>query len=151
MNETTKRRPKSVRPREEWTAHNPFMEMMGFTVEEAKDGRSRVVLPHRPEIENRKGDAHGGVVAALLDVSMTNAVRGAVENIHGLATVSATFNYLAPARGTLIGHGKVLKIGGAIAVATADIIDESGAVVAQGVGNIRIIRRKERPGAEAGA
>lgn len=122
------------------------MEMMGFAVEEAKDGRSRIVMPHRLEMENRKGDAHGGVVAALLDVAMTNAVRGAVENIHGLATVSATFNYLAPARGTLIGLGKVIKIGGAIAVASADIVDESGAVVAHGTGNIRIIRRKERRG-----
>ncbi len=140
------RRPQSVQPREAWTVHSPFMEFMGFIVEEAKDGRSRIVMPHRPEIENRKGDAHGGVVASLLDVSMTNAVRGAVENILGLATVSANFNYLAPARGMLIGHGKVLKIGGAIAVASADIVDESGAVVAHGVGNIRIIRQREPRG-----
>jgi len=119
---------------------------MGMTVEESRNGRSRVVLPHRPEIENRKGDAHGGVVAALLDVTMNQAVRGAVEAVDGLATVSATFNYLAPARGSLTGHGTVLKIGGAIAVATADLIDDSGAVVAHGVANIRIIREKKATG-----
>lgn len=138
-----KHEPRSVHPREAWGEQSPFMAMMGIKVEEMRDGRARLVLPHRPEIENRKGDAHGGVVATLLDVTMTHAVRAAVENIQGLATVSATFNYLAPARGTLTGLGKVMKIGGTIAVASADLVDESGAVVAHSVGNIRIIRHRK--------
>ncbi len=68
---------------------SPFVDLCSLEeVERLPDGvRSRVVL--RPELMNSWGGAHGGLIATLLDASMTVAARYAVdpEGQQAVATV----------------------------------------------------------------
>ena len=98
------------------------------------------MIDSRADLENSRGDFHGGVVASLLDAAMGVAVRSAYPGGEGATTVSLTVNYLNPGRGQLIGLGHVVRAGNSLASAEARVVDASGQVVAHAVGTMRILR-----------
>ena len=104
-----------------------------------KDGRSRLLLPFKPEICNRKGDIHGGASAALVDLAMSLAIRSQTDGVAGLSTISMTINYLDPGQGALTATGKVTKFGRTIAIAEAQVHAEDGSLVVQASGAFRLI------------
>ena len=53
----------------------PFLEFLGVVPEYAKNGRSRMRIDLRPELENSFHVAHGGLLMTLLDVAMAAAAR----------------------------------------------------------------------------
>lgn len=82
-----------------------------------------------PRHANRRGNAHGGLIAALLDTAMSVAARasGRVEN---LGTASLTVNYLKPARGRIAAHAQVRRCGRTLAFCEAEARDANDDVVA---------------------
>lgn len=121
----------------------PFYRLLGFRAQSVeKPGFSRLLLDDREELRNSRGDIHGGVVAALLDAAMGNALRSALKDGEGSATVSLTVNYLRPARGKLIALGRVVRAGRSIASVDAQIEDSTGLVVAHAIGTLRVIANR---------
>ena len=119
----------------------PYYRLLGLRVDSGTpSGRSRLRIDGRPELENSRGDFHGGVVASLLDAAMSVAVRSAYAGDEGAATVSLTVNYLEPGRGSLVATGHVRRAGGSLASAEAEVVDASGRVVAHAIGTMRILR-----------
>lgn len=128
---------------EDPAASRPYYRLLGLRSEAGEPpGRAKLRLDGRPELQNSRGEIHGGVVASLLDAAMGVAVRSACSDGEGATTVSLTVNYVQPGRGPLWGMGKVVRVGRTLASTEATVIDESGRVVAHGVGTMRILAHK---------
>lgn len=122
-----------------------FQRQIGVDRIEAGDGRSTLWLDSQRGARNPKGDVHGGALAALCDVAMARAVRSVNLDLWGLSTVSLTINYLEPASGNVVAHGRVVKNGGSLAFAEVEVTSESGANVLRASGVFRKIRKKVAP------
>jgi uncharacterized protein (TIGR00369 family) len=123
----------------------PYYRLLGFRTDKHEvSGRSRLHLDGREELQNSRGDIHGGVVASLLDAAMGVAVRSGLMAGEGASTVSLTVNYLLPARGPLVANGRVTRAGRTLASVEADAQDSSGQIVAHAIGTLRIIARRDK-------
>lgn len=132
----------------------PFRRHLGIRVVETEGGRALLHLPARPEIGNRFGKVHGGALATLVDGAMSNAILSrlpAGDRIGG--TIELSIRFLEPAAGTVVAEGRVLRLGGRIAFAQADVRDASGRLVATAQGSYALDRRRppERPEPGPGA
>jgi uncharacterized protein (TIGR00369 family) len=127
----------------EFAATSPYYQAMGMAV--AEIGEGRVVL--RVEVQaahlNADGIVHGGVLPAIADGAMGNALR----TLHGRAsqvlTAEAHLQYLRPVTGgALLAEGRVVQSGRRISFAEVEIRDEaSGRAVARGSGTFVIEQR----------
>ncbi len=117
-----------------------FYRLLGLQIHEAAGGRSLIVLPPNPETTNSRGEVHGGVQVTLLDAALINAARSTAGPGAGAMTVSITTNFLAPARGELRAHGRVVRAGRSLVTAEASLLDPAGEVVAQALGTLRVTR-----------
>ena len=106
-------------------AVRPFYRLLGITLDAAADGTSTVRLASRPDLENSRGDVHGGPVATLLDAAMSTACRGVLGG-GAVATSTIAITYLAPGRGELTGSGEVVRAGRTLMAVTAEVRDASG-------------------------
>ncbi|QIA27348.1 PaaI family thioesterase [Thermaerobacter sp. PB12/4term] len=131
----------------------PFRRHLGIQVVQAAAGRALLRLPARPEIGNRFGNVHGGALATLVDGAMSNAILSllpAGDRIGG--TIELSIRFLEPARGTVMAEGRVLRLGGRIAFAQADVRDGAGRLVATAQGSYALHRHRapERSGPAPG-
>ncbi len=102
---------------------------------DAETGAVVVRLPNRPEFRLAPdSDAfHGGILAALVDVTGHAAVACAIGRIS--PTVDLRIDFLAIARGeALTATGRPLKVGRSIARADVEVRNAEGALVAAGRG-----------------
>ncbi len=91
------------------------------------------------------GTAHGGVVAGLLDAAMGLAILARLGEGQGCATVEMKLNFVAPALpGELIGVGRVLHQGRRLVVASAEVRDADGGMVACGQGTFQAFSTEGR-------
>ena len=99
---------------------SPFGPWWGFVVESAGKGAASVRLPHRPQFERPGGILHGGCAAILADVAVWVALIAEVEGGERAVTVHLATDYLAAARGDIIGTARLLKVGRRLAVASVE-------------------------------
>ena len=125
------------------SATRPYYRLLGLRAEAGEPaGGSKLVFESRTDLENSRGDVHGGVIASLLDAAMGVAVRSALKAGEGATTVSLTVNYLAPGRGTLVARGRVVRAGRTLASVEADVVDAAGNMAAHAVSTMRIVAGK---------
>ena len=127
-------------PRRDMSEITAFARHLGVTRIAAAEGRSEVALDLAEATRNYKGEAHGGLIAALMDIAMARAVRSADADVWGLSTISMTVNFLAPGRGALVARAQIVRGGATIAVAEAEVDGEDGGQVARASAIFRIIR-----------
>lgn len=125
-----------------WLASPPFQEHLGIVTVEAGDGRTLLRMPFRPELGNRKGDVHGGVLATLVDLAISQAIRSGRTDIAGLSTINMTINYLDTASGDLLARGRATKVGGSVGFGEASVETSDGRVVVSASAAFRLIRPK---------
>lgn len=86
------------------------------------------------------GTAHGGIVAGLVDAAMGLAILGRAPDGEGCATVEMKLNFVAPAMpGRLRGFGRVVSEGRRTVVAWGEARDDTGRLVACGLGTFQRI------------
>ena len=124
---------------------NPFLKLVGATLEEAIDGRSRYSLDLRPELVNIHQAAHGGVVMTVLDAAMASAAVSKFDFTTVVMTIDMSISFMRPGTGRLTVSGRVTGGGATICFCEAEITDEKGEVVAKALGSFRNlkIRREE--------
>jgi uncharacterized protein (TIGR00369 family) len=114
---------------------NPFLALLGTELEEWSDGHVRVGLELRPELLNRSGVVHGGVLATLLDHA------GGLSGLHCTVTgnrrygmtISLTTHFLRQSRaGRLTAIGHRISSGRKIFYARSEVMTEAGEVLAAG-------------------
>ena len=122
----------------------PFTRLLGLEREYSAAGRSRFVLPPKPELENMVRATHGGVVATLLDVAMASAAVSHVDFAMTAVTLGMNCQFLRPASGHLAVEGELLSVDDGTALCRARVFDPAGALVAQAQGSFRYLpHRKE--------
>ena len=117
----------------------PFMHLLGVRREFSHDGRARLVVDAKPELENLIHAMHGGVVATLVDVVMASAAVSMIDFTRTAVTLNLNTSYLQPGRGRLTADGEVLATNDEVVQCQAVVTDESGRIVARAVGSFRYL------------
>jgi acyl-CoA thioesterase len=124
---------------------SPFVDLCSLEeVERMPDGvRSRVVL--KPELTNSWGSAHGGLIATLLDASMTVAARYAVDpdGQQVVATVDLSVTYIGPGKAQIDCVARVTGRSGPMVYVEAKAFGADGGLVARAVATSRVIGSKK--------
>jgi uncharacterized protein (TIGR00369 family) len=108
-----------------------------------QDGKSEATWTPTPDMANPLGSVHGGIVATVIDEVTGAAVMSSIES--GTApTVSMNVEYLhaIPIGGTYTAVGEIVRMGRAMAIADARILNEEGKVLARGTCIYQIPRPK---------
>lgn len=128
----------------------PFQSYFGIEMLRAADGRAELALQLAAHHLNRRGVAHGGVVAALLDCALGAAVVSAIPREWWCATTSLSSQFLdGPGSGRLTATGRVVRRGGRVAFAAGEVRDERDRLIAVAQGTWHLWHR--RPAAAAPA
>jgi uncharacterized protein (TIGR00369 family) len=93
-------------------------------------------------VYNPIGLVHGGLLCILADSAAGCAVHTTLEPGVGYTSIDITVNYLRPVTlgtGTLVATGRVTKPGRRVALATAEVTDGAGRLVATATSNCLIV------------
>ncbi len=113
----------------------PFGRHLGLEVVEAANGTASVRLELAEHICNRRGVAHGGALASLLDSALGAAVISAIKAHEWCGTLQLSIQYSDPARhGPLLAGGRVVRRGRHVAFAEGEVVDARGRTVARAHG-----------------
>jgi acyl-CoA thioesterase len=126
----------------QFAATSPYYQAMGMSLAEIEEGRIVLRVEVQPSHLNADGIVHGGVLPAIADGAMGNALR----TLHGQAaqvlTAELHLHYLRPVTGgVLLAEGRVVQSGRRLSFAEVAIRDESGRLVARGSGTFVIETR----------
>jgi uncharacterized protein (TIGR00369 family) len=113
---------------------NPFRALLGVAVTEVGPGTATVVIdPIAPVLLQARGIVHGGVYATLVDCATGEALRTVMPAGQEGFTVDLNLTYLRPVTSSrLLAYGRAVRCGRTVGVATADIHDGDGTLVATG-------------------
>jgi uncharacterized protein (TIGR00369 family) len=113
----------------------PFGAHLGMEVVEAANGAASLRLELAEHLCNKRGVAHGGAVAALLDSALGAAVISAIAPQEWCGTLQISIQYNDPARhGPLTAAGRVVRRGRKVAFAEGEVVDARGRTVARAHG-----------------
>ena len=131
----------------EFAQTSPYYQAMGMSLVELDEGRALLRVRIQPSHLNADGILHGGVLPAIADGAMGNALR----TLHGagaqVLTAEVHLHYLRPVTGgALLAEGRVVQSGRRLSFAEVELRDEaSGKAVARGSG-VFVIESRD-PGA----
>lgn len=93
-------------------------------------------------ILNLNDTLHGGVHATLLDTIIGQTIAQLAES--PVATINLSVYYSKPAKlgSILTAKGQVVQMGKSIATGEGIITDETGTLIAKGIGSFKILKRK---------
>jgi len=135
-----------------YAARFPFFNLIGFEVLDLGPGWAHTRIPLRPDLTNPDGIAHGGVIATLIDISITEAMLmtdeyAKVRDTRGsMATIDLGVKYLRPLReGTLLCKAEIVHRGRRVAHARAVVTDEDDRQLALGTATMMITLGESAP------
>ena len=116
-----------------------FSELIGCRVQSVQDGIAQVALSLEPQLRNRGGKLHGGVLFSLVDVSMGLAC----SSVHGFdqqsVTIECKINYIrAVSEGEVLCIAKVIHPGRRTLVVEADVL-QGDKLVAKAQGTFAVL------------
>ncbi|UCH21331.1 MAG: PaaI family thioesterase [Deltaproteobacteria bacterium] len=122
----------------------PYFKLISMKVCEIGAGHSLFEIDLGQKHLQPFGHVHGGVFATIIDTAASWAIfYGIEEHDAGMTSVDLKLNYLAPAvSGKLIAKGRQIKIGKTLGYAEAEVIDESGKILAHGTSTLMILPGK---------
>ncbi len=125
----------------------PFVKMMGMRLLSAAEGRSVMECRVRPILKNSAGTLHGGVMGALVDMSVATALRSVMPLSSRMTTVEYKVNFLKPVgAGTVTALGVILRLGRTIAVGSTEVRNAGGELVAFGSATYYILNVRAEAG-----
>ena len=122
----------------------PFHRWLGLKVISAGEEAIRLEMPWRDEVVSnpRTQSAHGGILAALIDLTGFYALlaAGSVP----IATADLRVDYHKPATpGPLTITGRIVRLGSTLSVAEASITNADGDLLSSGRGAYQMLRRSQ--------
>jgi uncharacterized protein (TIGR00369 family) len=123
----------------------PFIRLMGMRLLSAGGGKSVMRCTIRPVLRNTAGTLHGGVMGALVDMSVATALRSVMPLSSGMTTVEYKVNFLKPVvEGVVTAYGTVLRLGKTIAAGSVEIRNDGGEIVAFGSATYYILPKPKK-------
>lgn len=122
-----------------------YWRFLGMEVVPGPGGVLAVRLSVRPEHMQIMGRVHGGVLASLIDSAIAVAVHAPMPDHSAAATLDLNVQYLRPVDSprVLLGIGRLLAHGSAVALAGAEVVDpEGGPPYAVGSASYRLYPRR---------
>jgi uncharacterized protein (TIGR00369 family) len=113
----------------------PIQELLGFSLDEAEEGRVVSSLEPGEQHYNPIGTVHGGVAAMLLDSAMGAAVHSTLPQGAAYVTLEVKFNLVRPISdetGRVVAEGRVVHRGGTVATVEGDVRSPAGKLLAHG-------------------
>jgi uncharacterized protein (TIGR00369 family) len=113
----------------------PFHRWLGVTLKSLSERGVEILLPWREEFvsDPKVRYTHGGILAALIDLAGDYAI--AAQLGRGVPTIDMRIDYHRTALpGPLVARANVIRIGGTLATAEAQVFDNNGMLVASGRG-----------------
>ena len=130
----------------------PFFEHMGLEVEDMTPGWARVSVGVKDHLRNPNGQLHGGVIATLIDMSITQAMLltdtyQKVRETRGIMTnVDLRVKYLrALAEGRATVESRVVHEGRRVVHVASTVTDDRGKTVALGDATLMIVLGEKEP------
>jgi uncharacterized protein (TIGR00369 family) len=111
-------------------ARQKAMTLLGARLTAVEPGATEVSLPYRDDLTQQKGFVHGGIIGMIADTACGYAAFSLMPADCSLVTVEYKINILAPARGSLVARGEVVKAGRSLTVARAEVYAEDGKHIA---------------------
>jgi acyl-CoA thioesterase len=122
----------------------PFVKLVGMKLLSSGDGKSVMQCRIRAVLRNSAGTLHGGVMGALVDMSVATALRSVMPLSSRMTTVEYKVNFLKPvSEGVVTAYGTILRMGRTIAAGSAEIQNGDGEVVAFGSATYYIGKKRE--------
>ena len=120
----------------EFAATSPYYQAMGMSILAIDEGHVRLRIEVQPSQLNADGIVHGGVLPAIADGAMGNALRTLYGASAQVLTAELHLHYLRPVTGgALLAEGRVVQSGRRLSFAEVELRDEaSGKAVARGSG-----------------
>jgi len=106
------------------------MGLIGAALTKVEAGRVEVALPWRDDLTQQKGFIHGGIIGMIADTACGYAAFSLMPADCSLVTVEYKINILAPALGSLVARGEVIRAGRTLTVARGEVYAEDGRQVA---------------------
>ena len=119
----------------------PLMATLDFCGFQAERGTVTVQMRAQSFHYNPLGGVHGGVIATLLDTAAACSVHSTLEVGQGYTSLDLTTKFLRPVTvesGLLTCAGKVVSRGRRTALAEAQLVDESGRLLAHATSSCMI-------------
>ena len=109
----------------------PFHALLGLRCLSRDGGKARYELAVGPEHLNRRGVAHGGVIAGLLDTALGTAVVSGITREEWCGTMELSIQFREPVLpGLITAEGRMARRGKTAAFAEGEVRDASGHVLA---------------------
>lgn len=118
---------------------NPFVHMLDMKITALREGEAEISMPVDPSKHtNLYSSLHGGAAASLADTAMGIACATMGKRV---VTIDLNINYIRNAAANEIVHasGKVIHSGRQTMVVEAEILDNSGKLVAKSRGTFMVI------------
>ncbi|HEX6978995.1 MAG TPA: PaaI family thioesterase [Alphaproteobacteria bacterium] len=125
-----------------------FRQLVGYRVSEWRDGEAAISLTIGPRHLNRSGVLHGGVIATLIDAAggYAGCYCPHPGRVRRSVTISLTTQFVAQAKtGSLVARARVRGGGKRIFIASIEVHDSTGQLVALGEGVYRYRTGSESP------
>lgn len=122
----------------------PFNRVLGVEVASMDPAKPQLRFAMRPDLigNSRRGILHGGVIAAVLDVTAGFAIMLALHKetqpgekleFPNIGTIDLRVDYLRPGRGKhFVSTGRVVRLGNRIAVTHMELANDEGELIATG-------------------
>ena len=119
----------------------PYFQLLSMKILDVGIGYSHLEIVLAEKHLQPFGFVHGGVFASIIDAAAFWAIFYEVEDQKaGVTTVDLKLNYLAPAlSGRLTAKGRQIKLGKTLGYAEAEVVDESGRILAHGTSTVIIL------------
>ena len=102
-------------------ARQQAMALIGARLATVGPGAVEIELPFRDDLTQQKGFVHGGIIGMIADSAAGYAAFSLMPAGCSLVTVEYKMNILAPATGSLVARGEVVKAGRTLTVARAEV------------------------------
>ena len=110
----------------EFAATSPYYQAMGMSIMAIDEGRVMLRIEVQPSQLNADGIVHGGVLPAIADGAMGNALRTLYGSAAQVLTAEMHLHYLRPVSGgALVAEGRVVRSGRRVSFAEVEIRDEA--------------------------
>ena len=124
-----------------YTSQIPFARHLGFELTKFEGGESEIRYTAKSDHLNTFDVTHGGACMTLLDITMAAAARSQTPEV-GVVTIEMKTSFMRPAKGPLVGRGRLLHRTATLAFTEASIHDAQGQLCSHATGTFKYVKRR---------